>query len=484
MKLLFHPVFLLLLALPGRPAATLAQEQAGAEAEPAFALGEPFVDHAVLQCDMPLPVWGAAPEGTNVTVTFAGQAKTATADATDRWRVTLAPLKTDTIGSVNQAPKGKTLSAEAQVGDQRVTLLANDLLVGEVWLCSGQSNMAGPLKMGPWPPGTIDNAKYPTLRQWRDGQWILCTPESSRVFSRVAFCFARKVQSEINVPIGLLMAATGGSPIEAWMREVPEALQSDKHKQGLKRSDRKTNYQTRIMPVIGYGIRGALWYQGEANASEGREYFQKMESMIGDWRLSWGQGDFPFYFVQIASIGESPENEPAMGDGRAKIRNAQLQAMTLKNTGMAVTIDIGARKEHPVNKYDVGLRLARWAMRHQYGDDDLVPSGPIYRDHKIQGNTIRVRFDYAGSGLMLAQKKGYEPAEPTPNAGISWLSIQAKDGTWHWAQGKLDGADLIVWSDKVNAPVAVRYAYTNFPTDSNLYNKEGLPASPFSTSGY
>ena len=123
-------------------------------------------------------------------------------------------------------------------------------------------------------------------------------------------------------------------------------------------------------------------------------------------------------------------------------------------------------------------------MRHQYGDDDLVPSGPIYKDHKIQGNTIRVRFDYPGSGLMLAQKEGYEPAKPTPNADIPWLSIQAEDGTWHWAQGKLDGSDLIVWSDKVKTPVAVRYAYTNFPTGANLYNKEGLPASPFSTSGY
>jgi sialate O-acetylesterase len=490
-KRLLNVMLVLLAAMPMNSLAqaptaaeTAAETGSATPDKPVFALGNPFVDNAIFQQQMEVPIWGTAKPGTKVRVTLGEHTGTGVAKADGTWRVMLPAMKADALTSVNTAPKGRSMTVVATQGKATQTLEIKNTLIGEVWLCSGQSNMAGPLKMGPWPPGTIKNANYPALRQWRDDKWILCTPETSRVFSRVAFCFARKIQSEKKVPFALLMAATGGSPIEAWMREVPEALQSDKHKQGLKRSKRKTNYETKIMPVIGYAIRGALWYQGEANAKEGREYFQKMKSMISDWRASWGQGDFPFYFVQIASIGESAEDKPQMGDGRAKIRNAQLEALTLNNTGMAVTIDIGAVREHPVNKYDVGLRLARWARHHQYGEKALVPSGPIYKGHKVEGATIRVSFNYTGAGLMLANKKGYEPAKPTPGVKMPWLSIQDKDGTWHWAQGKFDGSDLIVWSDQVKAPVAVRYAYTQYPLGCNLYNKDGLPASPFSTSGY
>lgn len=477
-----HPLFLsgiaLFLALSSPKA--MAAEQ---EAAP-LALGVPFVDHAVLQQGIRLPVWGTAPKGTSVTVEFAGQSKTVVADDKHQWRTSLDPLESDKLTSVNETLDGKTLKVQADIAGDSETLEVNGLLVGEVWLCSGQSNMAGPLKMGPWPPGTIENANYPSLRQWRDGQWVVCTPETSRVFSRVAFCFAREIQSEIKVPIGLIMEATGGSSIEQWMADVPQELVSEKIWTGLQDPKRTRNFDTRIKPLIGYGIRGALWYQGEANDQEAPEYFEKMKLLIDGWRERWGQGDFPFYFVQIASIGSSEGIGPEMGDGRAKVRNAQLQAMAIKNTGMAVTIDIGAVKEHPVNKYDVGLRLARWAMRNQYGKAGLVPSGPIYKSHEVEGSSIRVSFDHAGNALVLGIKEGYEPVKPTPGADIPWLSIQAKDGTWHWAKGELDGADLIVRSDAVKEPVAVRYAYTQYPTGFNLYNMDGLPASPFSTSGY
>lgn len=477
-----HRVVLVLLA--AMPISSLAQAPAETPDKPVFTLGKPFVDHAIFQQQMEVPVWGTAEPGTRVQVTLGEHQATTVAETDGSWRLKLPAMEADRLTSVNEAPVGRPLTVVATQGEASQTLEVKNTLIGEVWLCSGQSNMAGPLKMGPWPPGTIQKADYPALRQWRDEQWILCTPETSRVFSRVAFCFARDIQAEQKVPMALLMAATGGSPIEAWMREVPEDLQSEKYKQGKKRSDRKTNYQTKIMPVIGYAIRGALWYQGEANASEGREYFLKMKSMIGDWRASWGQGDFPFYFVQIASIGESSKDHPEMGDGRARIRNAQLEALTIENTGMAVTIDIGAVREHPVNKYDVGLRLARWARQRQYGEKDLVPSGPIYKNHKIEGATIRVSFDHVGAGLMLAHKEGYDAAKPTPGAAMPWLSIQDKDGTWHWAQGRIDGADLVVSSEGVESPVAVRYAYTQYPLGCNLYNMDGLPASPFSTGGY
>jgi sialate O-acetylesterase len=183
-------------------------------------------------------------------------------------------------------------------------------------------------------------------------------------------------------------------------------------------------------------------------------------------------------------MGESPTDKPEGGDGRAAIRNAQLEALSIPNTGMAFAIDIGEKKEHPKNKYDVGLRLAAWALHKDYGMKDLVPSSPLYKSQKFEGNSIRVKFDYAQNGLMLANKDGYEPPTPTPYAAMPWLSIQAKDGTWHWAEGKIDGSDLIVSSKEVTEPVAVRYAYTQYPIGFNLYNKDGLPASPFSSSGY
>lgn len=482
--LVAHLSLLISLALSAQ---ALNETTGPSEASPAprLTLGAPFVDNAVLQQGIKLPIWGTAPKGTTVTVEFAGQIKTATADEHAAWRVLLDPLPGDALDSVNEAPEGKTLQASAMIEGTSITQSAENLLVGEVWLCSGQSNMAGPLKMGPWPPGTIQNAHYPALRQWRDEQWIICTPETSRVFSRVAFCFAREVQREIKVPVGLIMAATGGSSIEQWLAEIPDKeLVSDRIWSGLQRPGRIRNFDARIKPLLGYGMRGALWYQGEANDSEGPEYYKKMEMLVAGWRALWGLGDFPFYFVQIASIGDSEGVGPEMGDGRARVRNAQLQAMSLPNTGMAVTIDIGSRKEHPRNKYDVGLRLARWAMHHQYGKDSLVPSGPIYTRHQVEGSKIRVFFDYADNGLMLARKEGYEPAKATPGAAIPWLSVQDKNGDWHWARGEIDGKTLLVSSDQVEHPIAVRYAYTQYPLGSNLYNTDGLPASPFSTSGY
>jgi len=393
-------------------------------------------------------------------------------------------MQADKLDSLHKAPKGRTLTIVTELDGKKASKSFTDILIGEVWLCSGQSNMAGRFGRDPYPKGSLAKADYPALRRLEGGEWIISTPETAGRFSRVGFCFARKVQREIMVPVGLLIAATGGSPIESWMRTIPQDLQNPKHKRPAGTPRRKTNYETKIAPLVGYAMRGALWYQGEGNAKDGREYFLKMQSMIGDWRTSWGQGDFPFYFVQIASIGSSPKDTPAGGDGRAKIRNAQLEAMTIKNTGMVVTIDVGAVREHPLNKYDVGIRLARWALHKDYGQKDLVPSGPIYKSHKIQGATIRVSFDYAQNGLMLASKASYVPAKPTPGARIPWLSIQAKGGTWYWAEGQLDGSDLVVSNKNVKEPIAVRYAYTQYPAGCNLYNTDGLPASPFSTCGY
>jgi sialate O-acetylesterase len=246
------------------------------------------------------------------------------------------------------------------------------------------------------------------------------------------------------------------------------------------------NYAKLVKPFVGYGIKGAVWYQGESNEGDKRGYQPKLESLITGWRQAWGQGDFAFHYVQLPGIGSSPTNNPAMGDGRAEIRQAYVEALRLKNTGLAVTLDIGTPGEHPPNKYDTGERLARSVLRAVYGRID-IPVSPLYSQHHIEGKTIRVQFDNADSGLMMAQKQGpmdFEPATPTPDAKINWLSIQDEKGNWHWANGMIDGSDLIASSPDVNNPKAVRYAYTRNPTGPLLYSKDGLPVGPFSTIGY
>ena len=461
-----------------------AGEDAPAAPAAALALGLPFADNAILQQGMAVPVWGTSQPGSKITVTFNAQTATTIARKSGAWKVTLGPMQADKLKSVNDTPKGRTLTVVSERDGKATTKTAANILIGEVWLCSGQSNMAGRFGRAPYPKGSLEKANYPALRKLEGDEWAISTPQTAGRFSRVGFCFGRRVQSDILMPVGLLTAATAGSPIESWMPVFPEGIPSKYAQNNKSQPWHARNYETKIAPLVGYAMRGALWYQGEGNAKDGREYFLKMRSMIGEWRKRWGQGDFPFYYVQIASIGKSSDDNPAGGDGRAKIRNAQLESLTLKDTGMAVTIDIGAMHEHPLNKYDVGIRLARWALHNQYGKKELVPSGPIYKSCKVEGSTIRVHFEYAQNGLMLASKDGYLPPKPTPGAKMPWLSIQAKDGTWHWATGEIDGSDLIVSSKDVKDPVAVRYAYTQYPLDCNLYNKDGLPASPFSTCGY
>jgi sialate O-acetylesterase len=187
--------------------------------------------------------------------------------------------------------------------------------------------------------------------------------------------------------------------------------------------------------------------------------------------------------VQLPGIGTSPLDNPAGGDGRAEIRQASVEALAIPNTGLAVTIDVGALKEHPPNKLDTGVRLAHVALHKTYGLQE-VPISPLYKRHQIEGNTIRVMFDNAQQGLMKAVKEGALPPKPMPDAKLQWLSLQDKDNTWHWADGKIEGSDLLVSCKEVKSPVAVRYAYTQHPCGNLLYNKEGMPASPFTTNGY
>ncbi len=435
----------------------------------------PFVDHAVLQQKIELPVWGASLPGAQITVEFDGQSTSAVADKDGQWRVVLDPMDAVKLKSVNDSPEGKTMTITSEKDGQTAVKEIVDLVVGDVWLCAGQSNIAGTMRRAGhpknYPPNSINNAKYPALRfiTFPENKWQVCTPETAVSISRVSFFFARRVQRDALVPIGLMVTAVGGSNIESWLNQPPYPTGG--------------NYTKLLSPWVGYGLRGAIWYQGESNEKDYRHYELKLQSLIQGWRKVWNQGDFPFYYVQLPGIGTSSLDNPAGGDGRAEIRQAYVETLALKNTGLAVTIDVGAKGEHPPNKYDTGVRLARLALHKDYGFEKL-PICPLYKQHVIEGRTIRISFDYAEGGLMIARKEGFAPPVPTPDTPLQWLSIQDKDGSWHWADGRIEGSELVVSSKDVEEPMAVRYAYTQHPNGNLLYNKAGQPVSPFSTIGY
>lgn len=437
-------------------------------------LGLPFLDHAILQQKIQLPVWGTTLPEAKVTVAFVGQIKTVTADGEGKWKILLDPMDAIPLKSVNDSPEGKSMIVTCQKDGKESVREIKDLVLGDVWYCAGQSNMAGALRTGKgshYPEDTLEKANYPALRQFQPGDktWIVCAPDTAPVFKRTAFFFVRRVQQDVLIPIGIIATAVGGSSIDSWLNQEPYAVGK--------------NYSELVTPLVGYGIRGMIWYQGESNAREGRAYEPKLKSLITGWRKVWNQGDFPLHYVQLPGIGESTLDNPAGGDGRAEIRQAYVETLALENTGLAVTIDVGAKGEHPPNKYDTGDRLARSVLKKVYGKE--ISACPLYKSHKIEGNTVRVSFtDDAKGGLMIAKKEGFPPPVETPDAKLQWLSIQAKDGTWHWAEGKIDGSELVVSSKNVEQPIAVRYAYTNHPSGNILYNKDGMPVSPFSTIGY
>ena len=240
-------------------------------------------------------------------------------------------------------------------------------------------------------------------------------------------------------------------------------------------------YNAMVNPLAPFGVRGAIWYQGESNGSEGVEYFHKMQALINGWRQTWGQGDdFPmyFYFVQLANF-QRPNDNPAGGNGYARLRDAQRKALTIPHTGMAVTIDIGEANDiHPRNKQDVGSRLAQWALRDIY-QQDVVPSGPLFREAKAEAGKLRVHFDHVGGGLIVGTKSGLDPVKEVADGKLQRFAVAGEDRKWHWATAVIDKDSLLVSSEQVPAPVAVRYAYSMNPAGANLYNKQGLPASPF-----
>lgn len=451
-------------------------------------------DGMVLQRDAEVRLWGWAADGEKVRVAFNGQEAAATAKD-GQWRVILKPMKAG-------GPWAMTI-----MGKNQIVLPA--VYVGEVWMAAGQSNMQIQMK-DCWPeaeknkiltqptnelirffivPGQRTESPAPDVGNWA---WQACSPKTAPYFSAVAYYFARDLQAALKIPVGVFVAAAGATRIECWTsRETVDAnpvnapflaeaaagrIKAKWMPYGL--------FNGMIAPVTPYAIRGALWYQGEANGNEGEPYAWKMRALIGGWRKLWQQGEFPFYYVQLPNIGVSKPDRPAGGDGWAKIREAQFKALSIPNTGMAITIDIGEAKNiHPKNKQDVGKRLAALALANHY-QKKTVPGGPLYQEHKIEGGKIRITFANAGPGLMVGKKAGLEPVKNAEGEKLQWFAVAGADKVWQWADAVIDGQTVVVSSDKAPAPVAVRYAFTANPEGAYLYNKDGFPASPFRTDNW
>lgn len=485
---------------------------------PAFSMASPFSSHMVLQRDKPVNVWGIALPGQMVRVTFAGQSKEVKADENRRWSVTLDPMPA--------SAEPRPLVAES-LGELGVKKEISDVLVGEVWLASGQSNMG--FNVGACTDGKavaestqlsgVRFLQVPHLGEKSPQQTVpmpewkpATSAQNVSNFSGVAFFFARQLNERLGVPVGIIQSSFGGTPAEAWTSQdvlstVPslkKTMEDDLAKLAaidadpVKAADPKRFtlpfasagglFNAMINPLVPYTIRGVIWYQGESNAFRADFYSTLLPMLIADWRARFGQGDFPFYLVQLANYYD-PAQEPPPTDKRttddwvARLREAQMKvSQTVPNTGMAVAIDVGEKSIHPLNKQDVGDRLARLALARTYGMKDVQHESPVYASMAREGSTIRIKFTGCQGGLMVATKTGLEPAKETPEAKLSQFAIAGADMKFVWADARIDGNDsVVVSSASVPEPVAVRYGWGLNPAGANLYGKNGLPASPFRT---
>ncbi len=463
--------------------------RAASDSAPLPFLSPLFTDNMVLQRAQSDPVWGWTTPGALVTVRVAGKGAKAVAGASGKWIVHLPPLP---VGG----PYTLTIS-----GPQTATL--QNVLVGDVWLCSGQSNMEFGMGMTDNSAREIAAANYPQIRLFVTekkialdpqsttmGQWLPCAPDTVtrgtwNGFSAVGCFFGRDLYNNLHVPIGLIQSSWGGTPAEAWtsepmlaeklpafqgalakidaLRQSATAASAPPPGSAFNQNSPAALYNAMISPLVSFGIKGAIWYQGEANAGRGRQYRTLLPAMITDWRQRWQEGEFPFLIVQLA--GWAP------GDGAfADIRQAQFEAaQAVPNAGIATAVDIGNENDiHPHNKQEVGHRLALVAEAKVYGEK-VEYAGPVYKALKVEGGQARLTFDHLGGGLVA---KDGQP--------LTGFTIAGAEGDFVAADAKIAGETVLVSSPQVPVPVAVRYAWTGYPQCS-LYNKAGLPAFPFRT---
>lgn len=491
-------------------------------------LASPFGDYMVLQRNKTVPVWGTAAPGEKVTITFNKQVNSVVAGSEGKWSISLNKLKAGGPFTMNIA------------GNNTITL--QDVYIGEVWLCSGQSNMDFTVAREDryWcgvfnEKEEIANANYPLIRVFDTayspreeiqdevaGNWEIVSPKTVGHISAVAYFFARDLQKKLNVPIGLITTAYGASTAEVWISKsalksnpkfdsllikfqdkinkyLPDTAAQNKYRKAYDkwvidaakakaegkdelRGPKNPNpvvdqhnpfvlWNGMVAPLVPYAVAGALWYQGESNTPTASIYRELMETLILDWRKQWNQGDFPFIYVQLANIGKEFETEPAKGGAEAIKREAQLFNLSIPQTAMVVAIDnadpMDMKNIHPKNKQEIGKRMALAARAIAY-DEKLTYSGPVYDKMQINGNEIQLQFKLVDKGLVCKgdQLKGF--------------AIAGADKKFVWAEAKIVGNSVIVSSPAIAKPVAVRYGWGSNPPTS-LYNKAGLPASPFRT---
>ncbi|MEP4077905.1 sialate O-acetylesterase [Haloferula sp.] len=500
----------------------LALSQASAE----LTIPHFFSDHMVLQREKPIAIWGQADPNSKVEVGFAGESASATSDAEGNWKATLKAQSARDKGSdltITSGAESKTLK---------------DVLVGEVWFASGQSNMAWTVNKTEEAEANIAAANHPGIRIFQakrtpaaepqndiDGAWFISSPETAGNFTAVGYYFAKELHQDLKVPIGIISSSWGGKPVETFtsreaLASIPEGTPQlekldqmianydpakakknfetamkkyettftewkAKPKEGRGKAPRKPSmakdpastegrpgvlFNGMINPFVGYTMRGAIWYQGEANAKtpeSSAAYGKLFPLMINDWRKRWND-DFSFLWAQLANFKKATQ-EPGLVDPWAQLQDEQRKSLALPKTGMAVINDIGAANDiHPRNKKDVGRRLALWALANDYGKD-IVFSGPLFKSSEIKGSEIIVHFDHA---------KGLKSRDGQP---LKRFEITGDNQTWHWADAKIDGDTVVVSSKEVSAPKAARYAWSANPEGANLVNGDELPASVFGT---
>lgn len=482
-----------------------------------FKVANIFSDHMVLQRDKPVPVWGWADPGEQITIEFAGQKKQGAAAADGKWLV-----KLDAMAASSQAAEMRINGAS---GSRQKII--SDILVGEVWLGSGQSNMAMTVSRSKDFEAERLAATWPQIRMFKEesaaaktpqsdskGSWAVCSPDSVGAYSATLYFFGREIHRELSIPVGLINSSVGGTPIESWVaaeaqRAIPELkpildeqakadaefneqAAREQHEKAVARwkeqvaeakgagkplpkkptdplEQRKRRgglgglFNGKIAPLVPYALRGVVWYQGEANAQPGRGalYTHQLSKLVEDWRARWGE-QLPIAWVQLPNFDRS-------GEDWMLVRESMLKALRIPKTGMAITIDIGEAKDiHPKNKQDVGRRLAYWALGDVYGKSGQATSGPVFASHQVDGAEVVLNFKHADAGLVA--KDGM----------LVGFKIAGADKQWKSANARIDGERVIVSSPDCKMPVAVRYAWEANPK-CNLTNGRGLPASPFRT---
>jgi len=447
-----------------------------------------FGDHMVLQRNVPLNIWGWAEPGEVVKVSLNGQQKQTKANDEGKWSLHLDKEKA-----------GGPFELKVQGNNE---IILNDVLIGDVWVCSGQSNMAWILKNTDNAEIEIKSTNLPQIRHIQvarkvssspqddlpaEAEWQLASPEYLANFTAVGYYFAKELQRELNVPIGLINTSWGGTNVETWtsraafenseefktmVGSVPSTIPDSILKKG-------PNYTPSLLsngmiePIVPFKIKGAIWYQGESNAGLAHQYQKAFPLMIKDWRKRWNIGDFPFYFVQLASFKASGGNSEK-GSSWAELREAQGMALSLKNTGMAVTTDVGNSNDiHPRNKLDVGKRLAAVALNKTYNKENSY-SGPVFKKMQKEGNSIKLYFNHIDGGLTAK----------TADDVLKGFEIAGDDKLFKEAHAVIEKDYILVSSENVSDPVAVRYGWSDDNFNINLFNKAGFPASPFRTDNW